>query len=387
MTSRFDRAFRSFAVWILSLIARLKFRVSRNVIDEPTKGSLILCNHTSVWDFAYLLFALRPRNDMRFVATAVQYDKSRFTRWLFTHLGLIRKNQGVNDTQCVRNMLKASRKGDTIVIYPAGMTSVDGRPAWKPIAGTGALAKLLNCDVYTAIIHGGYLSHPRFSTKSARGRVEIEIRRLYTAEQVKKLSPDEIQTGMDEALFFNEWDWQEQKQIPFRRFARLRNLRYVLYRCPACGREGTMEEKGKTLFCTACGFSARRDEFGFLRSDSPACPGRIDRWADLEIAAVNGELQSDAFALRTPVTLLKREDGSGKGFEKAGEGELIMTKDELCFEGNETIRVEIGDIQFLIVSGVEAVIVNAGNMNYRFEFKDSRLLFKWFFANRRLKET
>ena len=58
----FQRAFRAFAVGVISLLARALFgaRVCADggAIDD---NALFLCAHESVWDFAFLIYALRPR--------------------------------------------------------------------------------------------------------------------------------------------------------------------------------------------------------------------------------------------------------------------------------------------------------------------------------------
>lgn len=127
----FQRAFRAFAVGVISLLARALFgaRVCADggAIDD---NALFLCAHESVWDFAFLIYALRPRR-VRFVATSIEFEKSRFTAWLLTSLGVIQKKQGATDISCVRQMVRAAREGDVVAVYPAGMTSCDGRPAWK----------------------------------------------------------------------------------------------------------------------------------------------------------------------------------------------------------------------------------------------------------------
>ena len=383
MTSRFDRVFRKVAISLIAAMAKVKFSAVKQVKDMPTDGSLILCNHTSIWDFGYLIYSMFPCSHQRFLATAVHFDKSRFIRTVFTHLGMIRKNQGSRDLQSVKDMLKASREGGIVVIYPAGMTSFDGRPAWEPLPGIGSMPKLIKSDVYAAVAHGGFISYPRYAHRCFRGRVEVELKRLYTTEEAASLKPDELQAGIAKALYFNDWDWQEAKRVPFKHMKDMRNVSRTLYMCPACKCEGEMREGKGSLTCKKCGFSAKRDKYGFFSSSDPTCPARMDRWVDLETEKLKEELQRDDFALTQEATFFLRPQNSVEEFEDLGKGVLTLTKRGLSFKGEkQSVELGLSDFQFLMLSDTDRLIVNTDQYNYRFVFTDVRLMTKWFFAHR-----
>ena len=386
MTSRFDRAFRKFAITLLGVYARVRFNTHKIITDEPPKGALIVCNHTMIWDYGNLLWAMFPRSDQRFVATAVEYDRSKLTSWVFRHLGIIRKNQGAADLQCVREMMKASREGGTVVIYAQGMLSHDGREAVNALPGMGALPRLLQCDVYTAVTHGGFISHPRYSKKYHRGRVDIELKRLYTAEEVKKLTAEEMQKGINDALSFNDWDWQEQNKVPFRHMKNTKKLTRRLYMCPGCKREGTLLEKRGRLVCSECGLSAARDRYGFFHSENPACPARMDKWVDMELAEIQKALEKDDFCLTDTVTLYERAQNSGEEYRCVGKGTLTLTKTDIRFQGErEERRLGFDAFQFMIMNDRESLIINTDKNNYRFSFEDERFIIKWFWAHKLIK--
>ncbi len=380
----FDRCLRRLAVWGSGHLSMWKFNSRVNIIDMPSPGSLIVCNHTSIWDFAHLLRALMPRYDERFLATGVQFDKSRLRGWLLTHAGVIRKNQGATDIKCVRELMGAVKDGGTPVVYAQGMTSFDGRPGWRALNGTGALAKLLKCDVYACVVHGGFMSSPRYVAK-AKGRVDIEIKRLYTKEQVAGLKTDELQRGIDAALDFNDWDWQEQEKVPFKRIRLAKNVTKVLYKCPSCLREGGLKESRYEITCPACGFSCRRDDYGFFHG-SDACPRRMDEWTDLEIASARGEISRPDFMLKEEMSAAYfRQDTKDKPVP-LGAGTLTLSREGLKFTGAGGSReIPMEDFLFLVLDDIKAVMVNTQTGFYRFEFKNRRLMVKWFFCHRLMK--
>lgn len=380
----FDRALMWIASVALSLIAKVRFRTRKTEVDSPEPGSIIFCNHTSNWDFANLLYALYPRRDLRFVVSGVQFDKSPFVAWIFKHLGLIRKNQGTHDLVCVKEIIKNVRAGKVVVIYAAGMTSYDGRQAWDALPGSANLAKMLKCPVYVALIHGGFIGRPRHSGKVYRGKLDISVKRLFTAEQSAQLSASEAESRLNAALRFNDWDWQEKEQIPFKPVANLRGANLPLYRCPACGTEGHMQvEKGR-IFCPDCGLSAERDKYGFLVSDSPACPRRMDEWVDMEIAEIKKLIDSNTLRFSAPVTLMKKREGGGDKYFTADRGTLVMDMDGVRFEGEPPIALSYKDFQFLVLDDGHFIQINTPDAALRFVFDDGALITKWFFAHRLL---
>ncbi len=386
MTSLFDRCFRKVGITVLGLYARIKFNTRCSVQEEPPKGALILCNHTMMWDFANLVWAMFPRSDQRFVTTSVSYDKTRFSRWAFKHLGMIRKNQGATDLASVKEMMKAAREGGSVVIYASGMLSFDGRPAVNVLPGTGSLPKLLRTDVYAALTHGGFLTSPRYSHEKMRGRIDLEIKRIYTAEEASRLSAEQMQQGINEALNFNDWDWQEKNRVPFKRLDSVRNLSRTLYMCPACRKEGVIAEGKHLLRCTHCGLTARRDRYGFFSSDNSDCPKRMDKWVDLELEQIRQQLAEEDFALYSSVTAYARPQNQSEEVRCLGRGELRMTRSDLCFTGgSEDLRFRFTDFQFIILDDIKSLLINTDKTNCRFEFDDPRLVTKWFFVHRELR--
>lgn len=384
MGRRFDIFFKHFAVNVLSAIAKVGFGASREVIDCPEPGSLLLCNHSSIWDFAYLLYALYPRTDIRFVATGVQFDSSRLKRWAFGHLEVIRKNQGASDPRCVREIIRTVREGRIAAVYAAGMTSFDGREAWNAMPGTGSLAHVLKCPIYTAVVNGGFISYPRFAAKRYRGKVEITVRRLLTAEECAALPAEEIQSRINEALRFNDWDWQARKRVPFRAMKNMRGITNTLYLCPSCGNEGCLTAKRGRVNCSSCSMTAKRDRFGFFKELRGHCPPRMDEWTDLELEKLRGELIDENFRMEDEVALLSGDNGV---YTPSDRGTLSLTRENLTFAGEKGTRVlEFNEFQFLLVNDKDYLQANTATESLRFVFERTRLLTKWFFAHRMLMQ-
>lgn len=384
MRHAFQGALRAFAAAVLSALARVRFGARTCADnDEIDDNALFLCAHESILDFSFLLYALRPRR-VRFVATSIQFEKNRFIAWLLTSLGVIQKKQGAMDASCVRQMVRAAKEGDVVAVYPAGMTSCDGRPAWKMQPGTEKLARLMGASIYAVTPCGSFLTHPRYAHAIRRGRVDVRIRRLFTAEEVRKTPPEEIQAAVERALAFDEWQWQVRERVRFHAINRAKGVTRVLYMCPHCGMYGGMREQTNAVTCDICGMRAEVDEYGFFRATKNTCTHRMDKWVDMELDKLRQELAADDFALYAPVTL-KRPRAKAPGYEAVDEGELRLTKTELRFTSRtQTLSWTFADFQYLIMNDVDFLHINAVNGAYRFVFADPRPIMRWFFAHRML---
>ena len=378
------KAFRAFAVSFLSFLARVKFRASGHIeggeIDEK---AIVFCNHSTIWDFSFLLNTLKPRR-VRFVATSIEFEKGRLYAWVLRTLGVIPKTQGAADAACVRSVMRACQSGEIVAIYPAGMTSHDGRPAWRVQPGTGKLARMTGASVYVALENGAFMSHPRYAFQTLRGRVEVSVRRLATAEEAKAMTAEELQTKIEQALYYNDWDWQAIHRVPYTPRSSVKGVTKTLYMCPDCKTIGGMEETNGGVRCRICQMSAARDEFGFFHAAQGFCPSRMDEWVDLELKRLKEEVSKPDFFLCAPVTLL-RPTGKGVGYAAADEGELTLNADCLIFKGKiQNFSWTFQDFQYFVMNDVNFLHIYAVNGAFRFVFADPRLITRWFFAHRML---
>jgi len=169
--------------------------------------------------------------------------------------------------------------------------------------------------------------------------------------------------------------------VPFRGGNRAKGLTRLLYRCPNCGREGGMREGKHAIFCEGCGMHVKVDRYGFLSSENGACPGRMDKWTDLQLSALSEEMQAEDFALSDRVHLFVQTEEAGE-YNKKDSGILTLSKSGLSFEGKEKLCWSFRDFQYFILNDIDFLQIHANENAYRFVFEDTRFLYRWFFAHR-----
>ncbi|MBQ3079190.1 MAG: 1-acyl-sn-glycerol-3-phosphate acyltransferase [Clostridia bacterium] len=382
LSGLFKRAFSAVAFSLIAAFGRIVFGAKRTKDSDKIEGSAVIyCSHSSIFDFSYLVYAAYPKR-IRFVARSFEFHKHPLYTWVLETLGFIPKKQGTTDVKCVREIVRACRAGEIVALYPAGMTSFDGRPAWDMQSGSGTLARLLATNVYVCTLHGAFLSAPRYTGKVSLGRVDVRLKKLFSAEEVKQTQPDVLQHAIEQALDFNDWDWQENRRARFFRIKKMTGMNRVLYRCPVCAKEGDMVSEKKTLVCKACGLTVHRDKHGFLKSSDEKCPSRMDHWVDGQLESLKKELADPDFALSDSVTLLTPIENETK-YTSSDEGTLTLTKDALAFSGKkDTLCWPLHDFQYFILNDVDFLHILTGDTTFRFVFKNTALIDKWFFAHR-----
>jgi len=379
------KVFRAVAFWIIRVFALAAFNVRVHIEGErPKGGAIVLCTHHTIFDFTFLCRAVKPAKP-RFVARSLEFERNRLYTWVLNALGFIPKKQGAMDLVCVRTIVNGVKNGDLVAIYPTGMNSYDGRPGWAPMQGTGSLMRMANAPVYVAVMGGAFISHPRYTTVSYRGRVDITLKQLFTPEELKAMTGDEAQRKIEEALQFNEWDWQEKNRVRFHGGKSVRDLPVLLYTCPDCGKKGVMTAvKKKKLVCSACGMTAVRDSFGFFHAEKGNCPARMDKWVDIELDEIRRELENPEHTLTGRAKLLIKEE-NGKKYLENGNGTLSLNRDGFTFEaGGETRNWSLKSFQFLVLNDIDFMQINTTQSSFRFVLEDGSLLYRWFFTHRAL---
>lgn len=336
-TDSLPRRPNSFLYWLAVHVCAPFFKlfyglqIDRSGIEGLDGPVVVLSNHQANTDFILTAAALYPIK-LNFMVTTYFFHHTLLA-WLLRKMGCIPKRQYLADTASVRMCLGIAKRGGSLGIFPEGQVCYTGENNLidRSIA---KLCKKLGMTVVTAAIRGNHLSYPKWGCgKKYRGRVECTVSVLYTPEQLKALSVDEIYDGILSRLTYNEYEWQRSKQVAFRPKHDTNGLQSILYRCPACKSDCTIASKNGALVCEACGYSvAFGDDCLFhlvsgerLAFDNPAA------WHDWEFAEIERALAAGE-GLEAPAKLLRTVDGKF-GYSPCGEGTLRADARGLHFEG------------------------------------------------------
>lgn len=307
--------------WLLIYPAIIRHRniLRRNGTENLKPPYLLLCNHNAFMDFKVATKAIFPYRANYVVAI----DGFIGREWLLRDIGCICKRKFTNDITLIRQLKEVIRNGNIAVLYPEARYSLCGTTAVLP-ASLGKLCRLLGVPVAVLICHGHHVNSP-FWNLHERGvaPTEAEFSLLYTAEDLKKATVDEINDRIVEAFQYDDFAWQKQKNIRTPYEGRAEGLHKVLYQCPSCGREYRMTSSGIRLTCKACGKSWIMSELGELSAESGDTEfSHIPDWYEWERANVKKEVEADTYSTGLmPV----RVDSlpNAKRFIPLGEGTMV----------------------------------------------------------------
>lgn len=321
-------------------LMRLKFG-AKSVLSpafrrQKKQGAmLVLSNHVSPFNFAWFTTPFFGKKVSFVVAETMKYSQPIFAGLIDGYHAIVKK-QFYADYNCIKNIKKYLDAGISVILCPEGKVSADGRTAPMAFA-VAKLVKWLGYPVAKCIISGAGLTRPKWAHTVRKGKVVCEMDMLFSAEDTKSLSAEEIMEKITDGLAHNEHVWQAENNVVFngKRFAE--GLENMLYRCPLCGAEFAMSTAGNAIFCEKCGFSAAYSRTGRILpcdAEHAGVPARIDEWYDLIRASVKAETEKAGFSLSKPVKVMM-ENEKGNGYRYAVRGTLTLDSQNLSFRASE----------------------------------------------------
>lgn len=297
-----------------------KFSCNRIGMDRLGKREpcLYLMNHSSFIDLEIVSSVLFPR-PFNIVATT---DGFVGKNWLMRQIGCIPTKKFVTDLTLLRDINHAVKeKRSSIVMFPEASYSFDGTATPLPDS-IGGFAKRLGIPVVMIRTYGAFSRDPLYNgLQRRRVRVSADMEYLLSPDELKEMTAEQIGAVIGEKFEFDHFRWQYENKVRVSEPFRADYLDRVLYKCAACGAEGSMEGKGTRLTCHACGKTYELDEFGKLHAEEGRTEFEfVTDWYAWEREEVRRELEGGTYALDTPVDICMSIDT--RCIYRVGEGRL-----------------------------------------------------------------
>lgn len=358
-----------------------KRKMLRNEIKNTKGPFVVIANHQCAYDFVNLIGATaRP---MSFVLSNSFYNSLPIQK-ILDSMGVIPKQQFQTSVNEMKRIKAVVDSGEPLVIYPAGLMCEDGLSTPIPPA-TYKFLKWLGVDVYVARTSGAYFAMPKWTKGFRPGRTYMDIYKLFSGTELKAMSVPDIRAKTEEALLFDAYREQENLLVKYEKNDVLEGLENVLYMCPNCESEFTMEIKNHhTLSCTCCGYEQRSDAYAFLHNEKGI--GReiryVSDWSRLIFRRMKERLQRDRDFTMSSETKIHMLDYAKHKFVEVGSGTLTLSASEvsLCGEVNgKPLRLTLPSAQFptLPFGPGKYLEVQNGEEIYRCVLRDGRLVMKY----------
>lgn len=358
-----------------------KRRFVRNELKGAEGPLVVIANHQAALDFVNIIGATsRP---MSFVISNAFYN-SLPVNGILNKLAVIPKQQFQTSVQDMKKIKSVIDNGEILVIYPAGLMCEDGISTPIPKA-TYKFLKWLGADVYVARTDGTYFVMPKWTSGMRSGKTYMDIYKLFSKEELKDMKVEEIKTKTEEALLFDAYAEQEKHLVKYKDNDNVEGLENVLYECPECGSEFSIQVKEKnSLYCTDCGYRETADEFAFLHNTGHI--GReirhVSEWSKLISSRLREKIEADLSYTLSADTRIHMIDFKKHKFAEVGFGKISLSKQSFKLKGiinGEEVELSVSPagIPTLPFSPGKHLEIQHGGDIYRCVLSDGRLVMKF----------
>ena len=293
---------------------------------------------------------------INFTCVNVVMSYLRFREPLFHFLAApahsIVMKQISNDPAPVKEMLTVLRQNGSLFLLPEGRFSYDGstNPVRRSVA---KFLKVAGVDVVICNSYGAYLQNPYFNDILRKGKQEYHYRPLFSAEDLKKMSADEIYDELMKQLSYNDYEWNRAEQNTYRCGGRnAEGLEDLLYYCPKCGSEFRLKGYGSDFVCESCGNTVHlNDKYEFSLSDeSSVMPYRdISEWYADQRRRVQEEMGKPDFVISYECEMWTLdESGRSADYDRQSEGTLVIDHKGMTYtpktENSEGLHVPANEL-------------------------------------------
>lgn len=351
---------------------RLKCKAfyDRSGLEGLSGPALVLCPHISNMDFLLVAVALYPVRPT-FVVSEHFLARPKL-RWILTKMHVIPKKMFCPDIKTIMNILRARDSGNVVVLFPEGRLPAMGH-SLQITDGTAELVKKMGVDVYTVTENGAYKTLPKWGKSGFRpGRIEVTTSKLFDADAIRDMTASEIEAAIEKALLHDEDALFED--VYYKCKSPALGLDGILYKCPVCKREFTMNSAEHNIACSACGFESELDNCYRLHGGPFEKINDWYFWQQSEID-ITQPLESQ--------TVLAAADEDGNLDRDAGFGVVRMDSETISYEGTcfglpFSFSEKVSDIKALPVSVGDHFDIYHKKKMYNFRIMpDPRAVMKW----------
>ena len=372
--------YRSFRIWLRAKGVKVK---KINKVGKLNKPAIVLCNHGSFIDFIYASTLLRKYKPHFIVARLYFYNT--ILGHLLRKVGAFPKSMFAMDMESTKNSIAVLKNNAVLAMMPEARLSTTGR--FEDIQkSTYSFIKKSAVDVYTRKINGDYLANPKWGKGMRRGAVvEVELDILYTAEQLQSLSLLEIKKGIEQRLYYNEFQWLQQRpKIHYSSECIAEGLENILSVCPKCNKKYSIKTEKDKLYCEHCGdLTSLSDRYEF---DEDFQFADLTQWYDWQVDLLKKEINEyENYAMTSKVEL--RLPGNGRGLTRhSGYGTCTLNREGLTYSGTKDgkkveCHFSIQKIYRLLFGAGENFEVYDGTQIHYFVPEERRAAVDWYIAS------
>lgn len=238
-------------------------RFSDKEVRIKEQPYLVFANHTYAFDPVFIVKTLKRY--VRFVMSD-HVIRSGIVGKIYNFLDapiIFEREKGTDPL--FNDIVQNIKAGVNVAMYPEGCLTSTGETGFIS-KRNAALVKECDCTFVTYRAKGGYLKKPRWAKNGRIGPLTGEVVNIYSKEQIRSMTEDEIYDCIVKDLYVNAYDEQRKNPAEYIGEDKAEYAEVILYGCPGCKEIGKLRTKGDKIFCT-CGFEATIDNYGFWHGE------------------------------------------------------------------------------------------------------------------------
>lgn len=308
-----------YLIYVLSKITLLnrKYKIEKINMENLKPPYLLLCNHMFFVDFKINSIATFPYSVNNIVSIDGFYKRA----WLMKLLGCIPIRKFTRDIAIIKQIKYCIDNYNSIVtIYPEARYSPIGTNSILPDS-LGKLVKLLNVPVVILKNHGNYLTAPFWNfRKEIKVPLYASMKQILTPTQISEMSIESINIKINEEFVYDEYKWQKEQNISIQN--RTRGLHKVLYQCPNCNTEYSMDSDDNKLWCNSCKKEWLQDNYGVLTASSGDTEfEHVPNWFEWQRKNIKKQIEDGLYFFEDEVEIYSLKHP--KKFLSLGNGKLV----------------------------------------------------------------
>lgn len=302
-TAKYPFKQRLFWIWLIRFLSKImligkEYKIEKINMEGLKPPYMMLSNHMHFIDFELTAQATWPHS----VSNVVSIDGYVIKWFLLEWIGAICTRKYTNDLHLIKSIRHVLKRGDILSMYPEARYTPCGITSFLP-ESLGKLVKMNKAPVVTVMHHGNHLYAPFWNFRDKRKvPFHTTFTQLLTAEQVAEMTADEINQVIKTAFIYDDYRYQKDNGILIKETTRAEGLHKVLYQCPHCKTEYSMDSKGEELFCTACGKRWVWQEDGYIRALNGETEfDHIPDWYNWEKTEVQKQIENGSYSFSDEV--------------------------------------------------------------------------------------
>lgn len=335
-------------------------RIKKVRMDGLKGPYIIVCNHNAFYDFYIMVSATMPFTCVYPAAV----DDFIGREWFLRKGGCLPKRKYTYDLNTVRQCIRAIKDGESYGIFAEARYSLCGVTEMDAMTdAVGQLVKMMGVPCLTFTSRGHHIYDPFWGNHKSRHMkyTEAVLEQIFTADEVKGASVEEINRKIREHIYNDDWRWQSENRVKVTYKKRAEGLHKPLYQCPHCMAEYKTDSKDDTIFCKSCGKSWWLNYYGELEASDGKTEFKFPSdWYQWQREQVEKEVKENRYHFECDCHV--NDLPNSKGFVRLGRGRLVHDINGFKVEGTRDYDGEKFEMK------VDSAVQNSIHVEYNYRY-------------------